>query len=59
MSEEYSYLPPEQVFVNEGGMFEVIAPAMLLSNDEYNRLWVERKKANARHNESIAHGLCL
>ena len=47
------WIVPEQV--QEAA--EVVAPALLLDREEYNRLWAEQKKERRRHNESLRHNI--
>lgn len=56
MTEDYSYLPPEQVFVNEQGMFEVIAPALISMAEQQDALWNKQKEENRQQNLMQADG---
>jgi len=58
MSEvDYSYIPPEQAFVNDEGMFEVIAPALLSDRVLNDKLWNEQRIASRQDNLEKAKGV--
>jgi len=54
-----SYIEPEQLFVNDDGLFEAIVPALLLDRADFDRLWNEQRLANRQHNIALYTGNIL